>query len=304
MPAPPPAFLHGVECPEPGIYPGVPEEEYRAWPAVNSSLLKAFDKTPAHAYEYRINPPGPTPDKELGQGVHCALLRPHDFDDEFVRGYEGDRRRQPTKGLWEKLRAEHPTSTVMVPKDYDRAIAMRDAVLGSARTRELLIGGDGVNEVSVVWDEMGLRCKARMDRLTMFEGWPCAVDLKSCEDASWRGFQKQCVKYRYDVQAAWYIRGLNALDPRRDRRFLFLAIEKGVKGKATEPFRGPFLPVIYELDHAGMELGGRAAMRFLEQYERCCEDEDWPGYHEGVTPMAMPEWMYSAEPVTLGDEED
>ncbi len=50
----------------------------------------------------------------------------------------------------------------------------------------MLNGGKGMNEVSIVWvdEQTGLKCKARLDRLTVYRGYPFVLDLKTSKDAS------------------------------------------------------------------------------------------------------------------------
>lgn len=93
-----------------------------------------------------------------------------------------------------------------------------EALLAHPVANQLLFGAEGANELSIVWDEHPeagkLRCKARLDRLTVFEQWATIVDLKKLEDASpkWIGFR--IGDYRYDLQAAMYRRACAALASR------------------------------------------------------------------------------------------
>src|SRR5690242_10513414 len=72
--------------PEPGIYPGIPNEVYhRQWDAVNKSSLDWIaDYSPMHCHYWRENPEDTTEALTLGQALHCLALQPDSFDSEFV----------------------------------------------------------------------------------------------------------------------------------------------------------------------------------------------------------------------------
>ena len=74
-------------APEPGRYSGVPEADYFAAEAVNSSTLKHMGRSALHC-KAEMTRSGDRPDTEaqkVGRLVHCAVLEPERFKAEFVR---------------------------------------------------------------------------------------------------------------------------------------------------------------------------------------------------------------------------
>ena len=70
----------------------------------------------------------------------------------------------------------------------------------------------------------GLQCKCRPDWISADGG--ILVDLKTTEDASPREFQRSIAKWRYHVQAGWYMAGIEAAYGTRPSGFIFIAVEK------------------------------------------------------------------------------
>ena len=68
------------------------------------------------------------------------------------------------------------------------------------------------HEVTAIWREADAFCRARYDVLSV-DGFKNATvwDWKSTADISDRGIERSISKYRYDIQAAFYLRGLEAL---------------------------------------------------------------------------------------------
>jgi hypothetical protein len=68
------------------------------------------------------------------------------------------------------------------------------------------------HEVTAIWQDGDVFCRARYDVL-ISDADRCADiwDWKSTKDISDRGIEKATANYRYDIQAAFYMRGLEAL---------------------------------------------------------------------------------------------
>lgn len=209
-----------IEVPEPGIYPDVPAEVYHRWPAASQTVLKIMrDRSPAHARQYMLTPPEPTPAMVLGQAIHAAILQPDLFREHYVRGLEFDRRTKQGREAWEALAAEHPNAIILKPEDYDRCIAIRDAVHSHHYARKLL---RGQTEVSAVWRDpwFGVLCKGRFDCVPT--GLGIIVDVKSVSDASPRAMQRFIYAYGTYLQAAHYMIGAKQVraHSRRERAAL------------------------------------------------------------------------------------
>ena len=84
-----------------------------------------------------------------------------------------------------------------------------------------------MREIAIVWDdpETGLRCKARIDFVSEYDGWTVVGDLKSSINAAPKQWARAVANYGYHRQAAFYLDGCNAISP-HDRLFAWIIQEK------------------------------------------------------------------------------
>ncbi len=266
-----------TETPEPGIYTGVTMERYLSWPYVHSSELKTLHNSPAKL-KHQMDT-GETKETEaltLGSAIHCCVLEPEAFHRLYVIAPEGDRRKKGVKEMFAEVEAaaEAKGQTLIKKADYEICTALAKR-LGEDEIAAEMLSGKGKNEVSVVWDHepTGLRCKARIDRLTDWKGFTCHIDLKSTVDASPDGYPYQCRKYKYHWSAALYLKGCEAL-AHGTRRFMHIAFEKAP----------PYDVGIYEFvsgdlqNQLGLEEGWRKCESMLAKYKECVDNDTWPSY--------------------------
>jgi exodeoxyribonuclease VIII len=102
---------------------------------------------------------------------------------------------------------------------------MVDGCLQNKMARNLLTNEDLLAEYSFIAEcpETGLELKCRPDGLLKEAG--IVIDLKSCLDASYRGFDKAVRNYRYDLQECFY-RYVLKLCGYPTTNFIFIATEK------------------------------------------------------------------------------
>jgi hypothetical protein len=277
--------------PEPGLHPRTPEREYRLWPAANYSAIKNFEYTPAHVYQYLIDPPASSPAMELGTALHTAILEPERFAERYVRGAAGALNRVGPKRENEQIKADNPGKQLIRDADWPKITMMRDAVWRHPRAQEVL-SGEGYNEAAYLWKDpaTGLACKARVDRIGMSrEGWPCVVDYKTFGDKGGRltdgAIERTIADRQYHIQGAHYTNGLDVIAPCA-RRYILLMQEKAA----------PFAVRLVEIDFAAMELGKRQLRRWLKQLKQCQESGVWPGWSEDFDAIGVPTWEYTKEP--------
>ena len=269
--------------PKVGLYAGEPEHSYRAWDAANQSLLKSYLRSAAHGRHDEINPSAPTPAMLTGTAIHSAVLEPDLFDAEYVAAPVGDMRTKAGRAAKAEHEAKHPGKTLIPAKDFDRVLASRQAVYDNPIAAKLL-SGEGKNELSYVWKSdypgaEGILCKARADRLTMHEGVPCLVDLKTSVDANPLEFQKSVGRYAYDLQAAFYLDGLATLHP-GERRFIFIVVEK----------TAPYGVSVCELEQFSLNEGRIKAERALAAYAKAHATDIYDGYEPVIHQIQTPGW--------------
>lgn len=285
-----------IACPPPGIYPGVPFAEYVQWEAVNQSRLKPFAISAALGRHEMLSAGRTTAALDRGDGLHAYLLSPAAWASQYVAAPKVDRRTTAGKAAWVEFEAACGPGVIPMPADEHANIQrIGEAVKASEIGRELL-GGKGLNEVSVVWIDRptGLLCKARIDRLTYYGpgGYNVLLDLKSTRVRLNPPFQfrAEIARYRYHVQLASYRDALTALAEAgviqpAEREVMILAVE------TDEPFGVR----AFGLDETAVAQGRAEHRRLLNLYAACAEADEWPGYDPAPEWIGLPKWAYDEE---------
>lgn len=273
---------------EPGIYQNLSFDEYAAIDAVNQSLLNQFRKTPKHAKHYLDTGGKSTPAMEFGWLVHLATFEPERFAAEVVTAPKVDKRTKKGKETWAVFQAEHAEKYIADAESFDKISAISKAVHSHESAHELLTG-EGANELSIVWmdEEHGVKCKARLDRVTTMNGWPVIPDLKTTRDASPWAFQKSFHSYGYHVQGAHSLAGAEVLYPTPAgnpyRRFMIVAVE-------SEP---PHAVNVFDVDDEAIEQGMKDRDKYMRMWKRCVTTNQWPDWGPGVNSLDLPAYAYN-----------
>jgi len=266
---------------KPGIYQ-IDRQEYEQIEAVNYSTLKHFSRSALHAREEMLHPSPPTPAMIFGNILHIAVLEPKRFNQEFVLAPRIDRRTKEGKAEWIEFEAKNEGKTVLSADQWEQCQGIIKSIRSNDRFCDLLYSA-GKNELSFVWKdaETGLLCKGRLDRLTRFQGWSAIVDVKTTVSAEVGLFTRQSARMLYHVQAAFYLDGLQAIQPtERERDYYILAIEK------TRPYGMR----LFEFNEDAIYDGREKYRYYLRQYKECYESGIWPGYNDMPEPLAIPSW--------------
>lgn len=265
-----------------GLHPQT-RASYNRIEAVNYSLLKHFDRSPAHVREQELRPKEATDAMALGTAIHCAVLEPKKFATKYVVAPTVDGRTKAGKEAMAEFTTASVGKSMIGSEEMEVVRFISESMCETART---LLSSPGRNEFAAVWTdpETGLRCKGIIDRLTTYLGWTVIVDIKTCQNASAWAFKGSVAKYKYHEQAAFYLHGLDCLAPAQ-RRFLWVAIE-------TER---PYGVAVYEPDEETLEEGRKLYRQHLRMYAECKSNNTWPGYADGISPLSLPKWALTWE---------
>lgn len=279
---------------KPGLYRDVPFEEYLSWPCVHHSDLVLFNKSAAHVREAMLHPRAGTKAQEFGQAYHTAILEPGRFAKEYIAGISTDsdgnkidRRTKAGKEAWAEFEKNSRGMRILDPADYEMLIGMQRRIWRHPSVKELL-SAPGHSEVSIVWvdEETGLKCKARLDRVAVYGGYPYLVDLKTTDrDASERGVTSTIARYSYHQQAGMYHAGMEVLFPGPYRKFAFVFQEK------TRPYE----PSVNDLDDVALAQGKSQFRKHLRRFKECLDSGEWPGYGDGIGLVSIPQWAMNQE---------
>ncbi|QIG65628.1 hypothetical protein [Salmonella phage PT1] len=195
--------------------------------------------------------------------------------------------------LWSDVLAEwtenNPGRMVLTPEVWDQLHAMASAVHAHPAAGSLLTSCPGEAEKSVYWIDAttGVLCRCRPD---WWRDDNVIVDLKTTEDASPEGFAKSMANYRYDVQAAYYLDGVQQATGKRPKAFVFIAVEK----------KAPYGVGVYVLDSESLQLGRAQYQHDLRVYAECVRTGVWPGYGDKIQTISLPGWHANKNQHLLG----
>ena len=259
--------------------------DYHAHPAISKSHLDQVARSPLHYWARYLDPnrqpQEPTPAMAIGSAVHTHVLELDQWDARYAMAPESiDRRTKMGKAEWEVFTTAATGRTVLSRADAELVMRMGHAVY-SHPAAAMLLNMPGKAETTHMWTDVstGLQCKCRPDWLT--DDGSLIIDLKTTDDASPAGFRKSIANWRYHVQAAWYLNGIEQATGTRPDQFIFLCVEK----------RAPFAVAVYAADAEMIQIGAEAAARDLDVLATCKAAGAWPGYSDQIETINLPGWM-------------
>lgn len=266
---------------------GMSNSDYHGAQGISKSGLDLIAKSPLHYWSKYLDPKRepqePTAAMQLGTAIHTAVLEPELFASDYLVAPAVDRRTKDGKATWEAFvqECEANGKTSISVADLEVCNSISDVVRSHNTAKELL--GAGKAEVSMFWDdiETGVLCKCRPDWISAAD---VIVDLKSTTDASPEGFARSAYNFRYWVQAAWYLDGIEQATGSRPEAFVFVAFEK-------EP---PYACGFYYATEEMIEAGRQEYRRLLDLYADCLSTNNWRGYSQELLPLQMPAWFKQA----------
>jgi hypothetical protein len=265
---------------------------YRKEPGVNQSSLKKILLSPAHyqaALKFRMIP---TPAMEMGTALHALSL---DGEEAFNSGYikKPDGLSLSTKA-GKEWKASVGRKKVLSSGGKDDPWGSVQGMAESLRRLEWYSGTDAEyikrNEVSIYWDWLGVRCKARLDSVLVEDG--IVLDLKTTDTVEPDLFLKKVIGLGYDFQAAYYAKAAEVAFG-KPFKFLFVAVER----------KAPYTVDIFEATPDMIEEATYKCEEALRRYVLCEENNAWPNREPLVRQLDYPSW-YNRVRVEETPEED
>lgn len=173
------------------IHRHIPDAVYRSWSQLSQSgLIHKVTGTPPTGRNLLV---GQVLHAAVFEGSDAMNLRYHVTDDDFKLNTKAGKARM--------LQTECETGKQVLRKsEFEQVRGMYHAVMEATESREL-IDILQETELSVCGDLEKVPCKARIDGI-IGHG---LYDLKTTHCLSRAEFRDRFVKYRYHVQAAWYV---------------------------------------------------------------------------------------------------
>ncbi len=263
-----------------GFHATVSAEAYHADPAPEPSLSASIAKTllehsPMHAHHAhpRLNPAAEernADNLDLGELAHSMILEGQ------ARVVVVDADDWRTKAAREqKTEARLAGKVPVLARQWERA---RNLVRAFERQAGDLIS-NGSPEVTVLWREERCWCRSRID---YFLGpGPVIIDLKTTAGSAHPDkVAKRIFEAGYDIQAAFYSRGVERLTGRPPRRFIFAFIE-------VDP---PHALCLVELEPVALAVAARKVEHAIMLWSDCLRSNRWPGYAPDIWQAQAPKF--------------
>lgn len=293
--------------PMPGVYTGVPIEQYQQGPGVSRSSLKMIGESPAAWRHAQDNPRKTTRAMDFGTALHYAVLEPEEFE---ARVVDTEANPMPKKDFTlksfgtreeydaamddlERAKAEWEVNArgkvALSTEQYRRCLQARDFVKTKKGPKVAL--QEGTVETSIYWEDhaSGELVKARPD----FVRPEFIVDLKTIRSLDDATVQRSIEDYAYHVQGAMCRWGLMQATGAIDALPFYLLLVQAAPAQNLDMR-------LVRVDELWLSRGERLFQKWLKTYAECKASGDWPGYADrGVTECAMPGWLVKRE-----EEED
>lgn len=239
-----------------GIYENLSNADYHGDDtALSNSKLSMLARSYYYYEHIMSNPRAQTPALAVGSMAHCAILEPHLFDSTYVVTPKFDKRTKLGKEGHKEFEEANIGKICVEQKDFADVIGMRDSFMGTEIGQAIIASSK--KEISFFWRDKAteILCKCRPD--IWDEKNDIIMDIKTTDIATLKAFKSSIWKWRYQVQAAFYSDGVEAVTGRK-QTFVFCAIEK----------KPPYDFAFYQLDDEALEMG--RAM-YNENIEYFCE---------------------------------
>lgn len=269
----------------PGLYPELSAsyftENLTPTPYLSQSGIKTLlSETP---FDYRNPSKRKSDDMNFGSIVHALALGK---GSKFIVSPHDEYRTNAAKS-WR----DEQIHMGLIPIKADKyADAEKIALVIQEKIRVALDGADYETEVPFFWWEWP-HGDATDDAVRatwcggMLDVWcderSIALDPKVTGAVS--GPLRAFVNFGWDLQAAWYRRGLESIFPDRAGRIRFA----NILVKPMEPFTSRLISINEAWRH-GAE---RECLRALRIFQECTRTGVWPGYPETVEEMDAPSWL-------------
>ena len=264
--------------------------EYRKKEGLSSSDIKRMMKSMATWKYFKDHPEedNDTPALKFGRAYHKFCLEPYDFENEFAIMPKIDRRTKEGKEAYAAFEKEAEGKEIIDEETYNKLVDMRDVLYRTPYVKNLI---NGEHEKSFFWtdEKTGIKCKCRTDSFGTFGSLNVIVDLKTTSDAETSAFMRSAIKFNYDVQAAHYTAGLNAI---YGKEYVFIFIAQEVKA--------PYLVNVLQADEYFMKNGRDVRDSMLELFNKCDEVGEFPGYmgfkddKTFFNELSIPQWLKNA----------
>jgi exodeoxyribonuclease VIII len=237
------------------IYKDIPNEDYHAGVGISSSYIRRFGQSQLHAIEHKQES---SPNLKFGTASHALLVEGQEAFDKEVKVITGS----PYTKAYKEEKADYEEQGFIVLKESEAEIIhnMKDSMVYEGNA--YLNAKGKIAEASIYWYEDDVLCKCRPDLMCPPLNEPNSdnkiviVDYKTTVSCEPFAFNKSVKKYGYDMQAAWYRRGL-LMAGYDVEDFMFIAQEKV----------HPYASKVFRITKEQIDFGWTMMENYLEEYK-------------------------------------
>lgn len=263
---------------KPGIY-RIPMAEYLALPYLSSGLCNTIlTHSVRHArHDQQFPDTDGATASDTGTAIHDALL---EGVDRIASIDAADWRTKAAKEARDAARAEGKIP--MLSGDVSAIKSAVSAARDHVEASELAgIFDDGEPELTLIWEENGVLCKARPDWLTADRQIMLHVKTTpaSANPDTW--IKRQLIGAGYDVAAAFYTRALHAACPSiKKTEAVFLVIEQDAPHGCS----------LIGLSPMSNEIADRKVESAISAWVTAVKTDKWPCYTPRICYAEPPIW--------------
>ncbi len=237
----------------------------------------------------------------IGDALDRLLLEPHKFQADFYVGTAHSLNTKEGKAEAQHLAMQNPNKRWLSPDEMRDIKGMRDAIMRSPFAGFV---NPATSQHTYKWVDhaTGIKCKCRPDwtvELDILEPQPwqpdtrlrladgrlveeIIFDLKSIDNIG--KWAKHVADFRYDVQNAFYLDGVNAYhDDGKARAFAFMIVE----------VEWPHRVMVRTLPDEAVQIGRLKYRQDLAVLSECRASGVWPDGGNTWELTQMPPWYYS-----------
>lgn len=278
---------------EPGIHE-IPMEQYLALPYLSSGLCKTIlQHSPFHAKHDQDHPDIEDDETaDCGTAIHDALL---EGVDRIQAIKPEDHRSKPNKANPEgaipkgwtnnaiKAARDMARAAGKIPMLADEVDFIKGAVQAAStfirRTKIAHVFDTGKPELTIIWREGDVLCKARPDWLTADHSILLHVKTTKASAGPLQ-FGRIVDSMGYDVSLAFYERALASVSDGAAQH-LILAIEQ----------QKPWGCALYDLAPAKAEIAAAQVEHAIAVWQRCAAAGRWPSYATRIHSLEPKPWQ-------------
>ncbi|HEX3161147.1 MAG TPA: PD-(D/E)XK nuclease-like domain-containing protein [Pseudolabrys sp.] len=276
---------------EPGIFYGMPFADYLTLPAFSAGVChRLLSECPKAAwFDSHLNPGRPRDDtnaSDAGTIAHAIILEgsmagvvvidpedhPADKSGNIPDGWTNKSIRAARDQA--RLAGKTPvllTAMLEIEAMVDSAHNFIDSLMRTEPAiYEAFVSTGGDSELSCLWDDDGLLCRMRPDRIS--KDRRLIVDIKTTgRSAEPDAFGRTLGPMGFRMSASFYRRGCRSLF-NTSPDYVFLVIEQNA----------PYLCSLVGADPSQLALGDEQVESGLREWRKCVAENNWPAYPNRV----------------------